>query len=535
MNTSYLNHEPVLDFDVKNGRIAYVVLEETPTVYIYGVGKVEIEEPESVHWVGSRLAVVADRGGSEVRSIYIVEDKVHPILSDGYDNMDPFFLGEDKFYFLSNRDKRTIHLYFYDGGEITQVSKGDLPVMDYCVSPMGRWVAYSQGIYDNDLTVIDNSSGEEFKLSYRNSEEFPGSKDCFWGDQMLFLSNFRGYADIGTLSLRDHSVTWLKVDNHDKLSAMFWKNKLVYTVNTKGNVSLVIDDKEILSEGFPTDLKEDGDLYFLYSNHERSYDLYRLSVTLERITDSMRNVKGSFVKPTRVTYKSQGEEIDALLYQRGEEERGVVYVHGGPDYECLNVYSAEIQILLDEGLKVICPNYRGSTGRGRRFNHLNDRDLGGGDLIDVVEASNVLNVKRVAITGASYGGYLTMMAVTKFPERWCSAVAVVPFVNWFTEKETEREVLKQYDEVKIGNDERLLHDRSPIFFVQNVKSPLLILAGENDPRCPASETLQIVQKMRELGKSVEYKIYENEGHGFYKRENLKDSIIRTVDFILKHC
>ncbi len=249
----------------------------------------------------------------------------------------------------------------------------------------------------------------------------------------------------------------------------------------------------------------------------------------------MNGVKDEFVSPTSVTYDSDGIKIHALLYSRGNEDKGVVYVHGGPDFQCVDNFNPEIQFLVKKGFKVICPDYRGSTGYGRKFNHMNDKDLGGGDLRDVINAVKVLNVKKVAVTGASYGGYLTMMAVTKYPDLWCSAVAVVPFVNWFTEKQFEREVLKQYDEIKIGNDEALLRDRSPIFFVDRIKAPLMLLAGHNDPRCPAEETIQVVEELKKLGRQVEYKIYEGEGHGFMKIENYIDSIKRAVEFIANHC
>ncbi|MEL9969791.1 MAG: S9 family peptidase [Metallosphaera sp.] len=535
MNLSYLNYYPVLDYDVKDGRLAYVVLKDSPRVYIHGLGEIEIKEPESVHWVRSRLGVVADQGGAEIRSIYLIDDVPYPLLSDGHDNFDPVFITEDKFYFLSNRDKETIHLYLYEDGQITKISKGSSPVSDVCVSPGGRWIAYSSGIYDNDLILLDTKLEEEFTLSFSNSEQYPSSSQCFYGNSLLFLSNHRGFLDIGKLSLKDREITWIVTDDKDKYEALMWRDRLVYTVDNQGDISLYVDGKVLVKEGVSQSLKTDKDLFFLNSTYSRASDIYKYSEKIERLTDSMRDVRGEFVKPKIVTYRSIGENIDALLYERGGEDKGVVYVHGGPDYECLNHYSAEVQMLLDSGFKVICPNYRGSTGRGRRFNHLNDKDLGGGDLLDVIESVKLLGTQKVAVTGASYGGYLTMMAVTKFPDLWCAAAAVVPFVNWFTEKKTEREVLRQYDEIKIGNDESLLRDRSPIFFIDKIKSPLLILAGENDPRCPAEETMQVAERMKELGKDLEYKIYQGEGHGFYKRENLIDSIVRVVEFLNKNC
>jgi len=535
MNLDVLRTTPVLDFDVKDGRLAYILWEEAPQAYIHGVGKIDLEEPETVHWVNGRLAIVADEKGKEVRSIYLYDQGVHPVLSDGYDNLNPHFLKEDRFYFVSNRDGKTLHLYLYDGGEIVKVSKGELPVSQVCVSPMGRWVAYSQGIYDDDIWIIDNKTGEERKLSFPNSEDLPASQQCFWGDYMLFLSNVNGFYDVGKLNLKDFTWDFVVKSELDKTEATVWRGNLVYTVNRKGDISLIHGEKEIIAEGEVRDLKVDNSLYFIHSSHERDWDLYRFDGKMERVTDSMRGVRGDFVRPQLISYDSEGVEVDALLYSRGKERMGVVYVHGGPDYECLNHFSPTIQLLLDEGFKVICPNYRGSTGRGRRFNHLNDMDLGGGDLRDVVRAADLLKVEKVAITGGSYGGYLTMMAVTKYPEKWCAAAAVVPFVNWFTEKEKEREVLRQYDEVKIGSDENILRDRSPIFFVDKIRAPLLLLAGENDPRCPAEETMQVIEKMKELGRKVEFKIYHDEGHGFTKRENYTDHVMRVVKFLTEQC
>ncbi|MEM0321212.1 MAG: alpha/beta fold hydrolase, partial [Thermoprotei archaeon] len=277
-------------------------------------------------------------------------------------------------------------------------------------------------------------------------------------------------------------------------------------------------------------------LYFTRATHDRDNDLYMVDnkFGVHRLTDSMSQVKAQFVEPKHIEYTSRDLKIHALLYDAGGK-RGAVYIHGGPDYQSMNTFNPTIQLLVQRGFTVIAPNYRGSTGYGRRFNHLNDGDLGGGDLIDVVNAKKVLGNKRVTVLGASYGGYLTMMCITKFPDEWCSAAAIVPFVNWFTEKQHEREVLKQYDETKMGSDEGLLKDRSPIFSVNRIRVPLLLLAGENDPRCPAEETLQVVEKLKELNIKAEYKVYGGEGHGFSKKENWVDSIKRTVDFLDANC
>jgi dipeptidyl aminopeptidase/acylaminoacyl peptidase len=129
------------------------------------------------------------------------------------------------------------------------------------------------------------------------------------------------------------------------------------------------------------------------------------------------------------------------------------------------------------------------------------------------------------------------MAVTKAPEIWAAGVPIVPFVNWATEIENEDPVLRESDLATMGDpvkNKALYGDRSPIHFIDRVQAPLLLLAGGHDPRCPKSETLQVVDAIKKRGGTVEYKIYENEGHGFARVENQIDAYKRVADFLLAH-
>jgi len=530
--------KPVIEYDVNGGKIAYIIREKIPTVYIHGYGGLDHEfYANEVKWLSNgKLAVVGDQEGREKREIYIYDGKFYPLLKDNYDNYNPKFIEEDKFFFISNRDGKTLSLFLYEKGEIEKISKGDLPVSSYCVSDDGTKIAYSQGIYDDDIYLIDFKKREEVKISFKDSEQVIASERCFSDRGLLFLSNNDDFLNI---ALYDGEVKWILKSNHDKYEALLYNGNLIYIEDVRGDFQVKINGNPVFEEGYNSKLMYDGDyIYFIGSNYGRSNDLYRINAKggIERLTDSMQGVKGNFTRPNKLSFSSfDGVKVDSLVYSNGNEDKGVLYLHGGPDWECVNSFNPTIQFLVNKGFKVICPNYRGSTGYGKKFNHLNDKDLGGRDLLDVIIASRQLNVNRVAVTGASYGGYLTMMAMTKFPDLWCCGVAVVPFVNWFTEKQFEREVLKQYDEVKMGNDDILLRDRSPIFFVREIKAPLLILAGENDPRCPAEETLQVVEKIREMKREVRYKIYKEEGHGFAKIENYIDSVRETVEFISSNC
>jgi dipeptidyl aminopeptidase/acylaminoacyl peptidase len=240
--------------------------------------------------------------------------------------------------------------------------------------------------------------------------------------------------------------------------------------------------------------------------------------------------------------------VSAFLYvprnmQRNRQNAAMVYIHGGPASQTLNSFNRFIQHIVNQGYMVIAPNYRGSTGYGKDFQQANLFDMGGGDLEDVLAAADFMvqtgypDPKKLIVMGGSYGGYMTMMAVTKAPDLWAAAVPVVPFVNWFTEIQNEDPVLQQSDRATMGDPEKnrdLLRDRSPIFLVDHIKAPLLLLAGGNDPRCPKEEALQVVDEVKKRGGVAEYKVYENEGHGFARVENQIDAYRRVTNFLKAH-
>lgn len=256
-----------------------------------------------------------------------------------------------------------------------------------------------------------------------------------------------------------------------------------------------------------------------------------------------------FARPHRVTYPSyDGTPISAFVYlppgaRPDRAAPAIVYVHGGPAAQHMNGWAPLVQYLASHGFAVIAPNYRGSTGFGRPFEEANMMDMGGGDLRDVVAAaetivaSGYVDPRRVGIMGGSYGGYLTLMALTKYPERWAGGVAIVPFANWFTEYEHEDQTLRDSDRARMGDpveNADLWRDRSPIFFADRIRAPLLVLAGANDVRCPPEEAEQIARAVRANGGAADLHIYPDEGHGFRRRENEIDAHRRTGAFLARH-
>jgi dipeptidyl aminopeptidase/acylaminoacyl peptidase len=186
---------------------------------------------------------------------------------------------------------------------------------------------------------------------------------------------------------------------------------------------------------------------------------------------------------------------------------------------------------------------RGSTGYGLAFQKANYQDLGGGDLQDEVYATKFLidtgyvDAKKIGITGGSYGGFMTLMAIGKTPDIWAAAVEQYGIIDWYTMLQHEDPMLQQYEKTLLGDPEK---DRpkyeasSPIKYIRDEKAPLLVLQGENDIRVPKEEAEQVVEILKKEGRTVDAHYYAAEGHGFAKRENQIDALKRTVAWFDKY-
>jgi dipeptidyl aminopeptidase/acylaminoacyl peptidase len=250
-----------------------------------------------------------------------------------------------------------------------------------------------------------------------------------------------------------------------------------------------------------------------------------------------------------VHYKSfDGKVISALLWvpfnlKRDGTSPALVLPHGGPTGQVQDYWSPRVAALVSRGYICIAPNVRGSTGYGMDFQRANFQDLGGGDLQDEVfaarflQATGYVDAKKIGITGGSYGGFMTLMAVGKTPGVWAAGVELYGIINWMTMLEHEDPVLQQYEKSLLGDPvkDRAVYDAaSPITFIHAVRAPLLVLQGANDPRVPKEEAEQVAALLAKDGKTVDAHYYADEGHGFAKRENQIDSIRRTVAWFDKY-
>jgi dipeptidyl aminopeptidase/acylaminoacyl peptidase len=250
--------------------------------------------------------------------------------------------------------------------------------------------------------------------------------------------------------------------------------------------------------------------------------------------------------PSRlVHYKSaDGTVISAFIWlpfniARDGHAPGIVYPHGGPTGQTLDRFDRTALALASRGYVVIAPNPRGSSGYGRAFQDANIKDLGGGDLEDEVAAKRFMvatgyvDPKKVGITGGSYGGYMTLMAVGKTPGEWAAAVEQYGIIDWAHMYVTEGPPLQAYQRGLLGTPEAepaVYKATSPLTFIHQERAPLLVLQGDNDMRVPRTQAEEVVALLKADGRTVDVHFYPNEGHGFVKRENQIDALTRLVDW-----
>jgi dipeptidyl aminopeptidase/acylaminoacyl peptidase len=240
-----------------------------------------------------------------------------------------------------------------------------------------------------------------------------------------------------------------------------------------------------------------------------------------------------------------GRDIPAWLYRPQTDDPApvVLAIHGGPEAQERAIYQPLYQYLLNRGIGVLAPNIRGSTGYGKTYQRLIQRDWGGGDLKDWDHAVKWLrqqdwvDAERIGVWGGSYGGFAVLTCVTRLPDYWAAAVDVFGPANLITFARavppTWRRMMKRF----VGDpdeDEELLRERSPMTYIENVTAPLLVIQGATDPRVVKAESDQLVEKLRSLGRTVEYVVFEDEGHGFTKRQNELKATRLAAEWLERH-
>ncbi len=312
-------------------------------------------------------------------------------------------------------------------------------------------------------------------------------------------------------------------------------------------------------------------LAFSFASSTRNSDIWLYDVAAKSLTqvthsDTAGIDTKSFVAPELIKYETfDGREISAWYYISPVELNRpvmgrysakingrsisikdipvIISVHGGPEGQERPGFNALYQYYLSRGYSIIAPNVRGSTGYGKTFTHLDDVRKREDTLKDLIHITKWLrdsggaDPKRIAVMGGSYGGYMTLAAITLYPDTFAAAVDTVGISNWESFFKNTSGYRKRQREVEYGSMEKdgdFLRSISPIAKVDRIKTPLFVIAGKNDPRVPYTEAEQMVGALKKRGAVVQYKLYDDEGHGVSKLKNRLELYPLVADFLDKY-
>ena len=370
--------------------------------------------------------------------------------------------------------------------------------------------------------------------------------------------------DLDASAVSPHGDFFAYTINREGFSELFLRKietggkPLISTVETK-NESVVLPAKGIV--GGLQFSKDGTKLAFTFSGAKYNTDIWVYDLPTKKLTQITKSSRSgipqdSFVEPELIKYKSfDGKEISAWYYKPlftvydGKSRTPaiplpvIVSVHGGPEGQERPGFNPLYQYFLSRGYAILATNVRGSTGYGKTFAHLDDvekREDSVKDLASAVEwlkTSGGADSKRIAIMGGSYGGYMTLAAITLYPDLWAAAVSTVGIGNWETFLKNTSGYRRRAREVEYGmldRDMEFLRRISPIYKVDKIRAPLFVIHGKNDPRVPYTEAEQIVASLKKRGATVEYKLFDDEGHGISKLKNRLELYPLVADFLDKY-
>jgi dipeptidyl aminopeptidase/acylaminoacyl peptidase len=425
---------------------------------------------------------------------------------------------------------------------------------------------------DSDVYRIEVATGKSENLTpHGGSVLYSASGVSPHDDQLLISSNEAvTHSRVGVLDFKTHKAKWITNGAWDAEPGDWSPNgrtftysvnqdsrRQVYSVNTTTLETSKLAGLEGVNslDTDPIAFSPDGKkLLVLHESSRRPADLWIYDLASRSATQLTYSAIASLdpdnAPPSDIVHYTSfdGTVVSAILWMpfnlnRDHSSPAVVVAHGGPTWQSFDRWSPTVAALASRGYVCIVPNVRGSTGYGMDFQRANYQDLGGGDLEDelyavkFLEQTGYVDSRRVGITGGSYGGFMTLMAMSKTPDKWAAGVAAYGVSNWRTMLTHADPFLQEYVKGLLGDPEQnsAVYDKTSVMkYVNAEKAPLLLLQGENDVRVPKEEAEQIVDRLRAKGNIVEAHYYPQEGHGWRKREDQIDALRRTVDWFNRY-
>jgi len=527
-----------------------------------------------------RIVFTSDEGGNELTHVYVrnVDGTTRDVTPGA--KLKAAFLGwagDDRSFFVSTneRDPRYFDLYDVSADSFTRtlLFRNDSGLTLGPISRDRRFLAAvkSRTTSDADVYLVDLKTGSAKNITAHTGQVSNTPTDFSPdGAALLFLSDAgREFASVRRYDLTSGRTTAVYEQPWDVLGATYSKGGRYLTVfvneDARG-VARILDAKSLTSvalAGMPSGLvrgvsisPNDSAFAFYASDGSVPEELYVSSFggTPRRLTDALdqRIHRRDLVVPTIARFSSyDGVVVPGVLYRPHQASAAakapaVVFVHGGPGGQSAVGYSALVQALVNHGYVVFAINNRGSSGYGKTFFAMDDRKHGEADLGDVVASKRMLvetgyvDPARIGILGGSYGGYMTLAALTLQPDAFKVGVDLFGISNWprtLSNIPPWWGAFKDALYAEMGDpktDSVRLRRISPLFHADRIKAPLMVLQGANDPRVLQVESDEIVAAARRNGVPVEYVVFPDEGHGFVKKENEIAGYSRVVAFLDKY-
>jgi len=531
----------------------------------------------------ARVLVSADQGGNELDHVYVREaDGALRDLTPG-ENLKADFLAwrgdGGAFWIVSNeRDPQVFDLYEYDTTTYERRLAFQNPGMEIAaISPNGRWLALvaPRTSADSNLYLVNLHARDmrEPRLITQHTGNISYGAYAFTPDNeaLIYGTNEHGeFNQAWRYDLASGEKSALITADWDVMFVSYSPSGRyrVHAVNADGSTALTIHDtqnnRDVRLNGAPAgDLggvrfnRDETAIAFTVASDTSPADVFTAPLATgaaTRLTHALNPAidESVLVEASVERYASfDGLAIPGILYRpRGSSAENpapaIVLVHGGPGGQSRRGYSAMIQHLVNHGYAVFAANNRGSSGYGKTFFHMDDRRHGEVDLQDIVYARRYLETldwvdgERVGVMGGSYGGYMVAAALAFEPEAFDVGINIFGVTNWVRTLTSIppwwasfREAL--YDEMGDPATDEERHRRiSPLFHAANIRKPMLVVQGANDPRVLQVESDEIVAAVRANNVPVEYVLFPDEGHGFLRKENRVRAQEAYLSFLNTH-
>lgn len=534
---------------------------------------------------GSMAVVGASAGGSEQSQLFLLDTRTGQVLQlTHFENVQirsVVWAPDDAAIFYRSNQENGQDFFIYrmeiSSGEFEKVFGstdgigGYNTVQDLSKDGTKLLIGNYTSNVNNDLYLLNLATGEHQKLNEDSEDVYYGTPFIMPDNKTIWMTcnnNDAGVSRLASMTVGSSEVSYVNdgwIDPKweiDELTVSPDRTTMAALYNENGYIKMKLRDiasgnevpspplNGIIGGGF---FDEDGNVLISFEGPTRAPDVWKWNPATEELKQlTFSQYAGIdrelFSDPSLIQYKSfDGLEIPAFLYLPPGYEKGkpipfLVHAHGGPESQYKPYFIRNVQYMLLNGYGVLAPNPRGSSGYDREYimmdnyknrkNSLKDYKAG----VEWLVENEYTQPGMIGIRGGSYGGYVVLGMITEYPDLFSAAIDIVGIANFKTFLENTKPYRRALRESEYGplSDPEFLKEISPIHKAHLIKTPLLVIHGENDPRVPVGEARQIIAAVQSSGGVVDSLIFPDEGHGVRKRVNIIAEYRKQIEFLDTH-